>query len=104
MKTSESHSQANQGFPAIVNDQTSAVGTWPFFKTHSPARICQPESESVSSQPTPVVHQNSTTIGIKKARSDNDGKNEPHESSSEVGLASAFGCSSVPAPNILPLS
>jgi hypothetical protein len=104
MKTSESHSQANHGFPAIVNEKTSVVGTRPLFNIHSPARICQPVSESVSSHPTPVVDQNSTTIGIKKARSDNDGKNEPHESSREVALAITFGCSSVPAPNILPLS
>ena len=75
MKTSESHSQANQGAPARVNEKMSTVGTRPFSRIHSPVRICHPVSESVSSHPTPVVHQKSTRIGIKKARSDRDGRN-----------------------------
>ncbi len=75
MKTSESHSQANQGLPALVNEKMSAVGTRRFSRIHSPVRICHPVSESLSSHPTPVVHQKSTRIGIKKARSDRDGTN-----------------------------
>src|SRR5262245_51917969 len=76
MKTSESHSQANQGSPALVKENMSAVGTRPFFRIHSPVRMCHPVSESVSSHATPDVHQNSTRIGITKARSDKDGSSE----------------------------
>src|SRR5262249_29416273 len=39
----------------------------------SPVRMCQPVSESVSSQPTPVVDQNRTRMRSRKARSDKVG-------------------------------
>src|SRR4029077_483588 len=76
IETSESHSQANHGWPSFVNEKRSVAGTRRFFNIHSPVRTCQPVSESVSSQATPVGHQNKTRIGIKKERSDRDGARE----------------------------
>src|SRR5262245_18400189 len=76
MKTSESHAQANQCSAALVKENMSAVGTRPLFRIHSPVRMCHPVSESVRSHPTPDVHQNSTRLGITKARSDKDGSSE----------------------------
>src|SRR5580704_3886491 len=73
IETSDSHSHANHGSPYLVKEKISVVGTRPFARIHSPARICHPVSESASSQPTPLVHQKSTKIGIRKARSDKEG-------------------------------
>src|SRR2546428_10323278 len=40
--------------------------------------MCHPVSESVSSHPTPVVHQNRTRIGVRKASSARDSISEIH--------------------------
>src|SRR5581483_5775137 len=104
MKTSDSHSQANQGSPGRVNEKMSVVGTRPFFTIHSPVRICQPVSESVSSHPTPVVHQKSTRIGIKKARSDREGRNGLTDRSGDLKPKGDCGLSSAAASSIVPPS
>src|SRR5581483_5520128 len=76
MSTSDSHSHANHGQPGFVNEKMSTAGTRPFLRIHSPTRTCHPVSESVRSQPTPVVHQNNTRIGIRNATSDRGGTHE----------------------------
>ena len=104
MKTSESHSQANQGSPARMNEKMSTAGTRPFSRIHSPVRICHPVSESVSSNPTPVVHQKSTRIGIKKAKSERDGRNGLYGWNDGAAPTSDCEPFSVAASSIVPLS
>src|SRR5215470_4997374 len=79
MTMSESHSHATHGLPVIVNEKMSALGIRPLVKIQSPVRICQPVSESVSSHPTPVVDQNRTRIGSRKARSESVGVSGPSQ-------------------------
>src|SRR5579864_5138365 len=86
MITSESHSHAIQGWPPLVNENESTTGTPPLCKMTSPVRMCQPVSESVSSQPTPVVDQNRTRMGSRKARSDRVGISGAKRSSLRTGV------------------
>src|SRR5579872_1258626 len=95
MITSESHSHAIQGWPPIVNENESTTGTPPLCKMTSPVRMCQPVSESVRSQPTPVVDQNRMRMGSRKARSDSVGMSGAKRSSLSTGVV-RYDCSREP--------
>ena len=71
--TSDNHSHAYQGSPALENEKRSRAGT-PWLATiHSPVRMCQPVSQSASSVLTPSIRPNRNTIGIRNAKSASDG-------------------------------
>ena len=44
-----SHSHANQGAPGLEKEKMSRIGTQPLARIHSPVRMCQPVSQSLSS-------------------------------------------------------
>ena len=76
-----------------MNEKMSTAGTRPLLRIHSPVRMCHPVSESVRSQPTPVVHQNNTRIGIRKAASDRDGRGQSRAAGATAADLIAFACS-----------
>src|SRR5438477_65601 len=71
--TSDNHSQANQGWPGLENEKISRVGMRPCARIHSPVRMCQPVSPSLSSDFSPCIRPNRNTIGVRKAKSARDG-------------------------------
>src|ERR1043165_4802217 len=72
-RTSLSHSHAYQGWPGLEKEKTSCVGTQPRWRIHSPVRMCQPVSQSLSRVLTPSIGPNRKTIGMRKAKSFSDG-------------------------------
>src|SRR5215471_18687366 len=72
--TSLSHSQANQGWPALENENRSWVGTACCLRIYSPVRMCQPVSPSISSAFQPLApHTNNQASNAMKKQSENDG-------------------------------
>ena len=71
--TSDSHSQANHGAPGLENEKMSRIGTQPLARIHSPVRMCQPVSQSLSSVLTPSMRPNRNAMGMRKAKSASDG-------------------------------
>ena len=68
-----SHSHANQGSPGFEKEKMSRSGTQRLARIHSPVRMCQPVSQSLSSVFTPSIRANRNAIGMRKAKSASDG-------------------------------
>src|SRR2546427_6238054 len=101
MSTSDSHSHANHCDSGFVKEKMSTAGTRPVLRIDSPVRMCHPVSESVRSQLTSVVHQNNTTIGIRKAKSDSDGTGQCRAAKETVADSIDCSCSSVRVSGIV---
>ena len=71
--TSDNHSHAYQGWPARENENMSRTGTQWWATIHSPVRICQPVSQSLSRVLTPSRRTNRNTMGMRNAKSASEG-------------------------------
>lgn len=71
--TSLSHSHANHGEPGLENEKMSRIGTQPLAIIHSPVRMCQPVSQSLSSVLTPSMRPKRNAMGMRNAKSASDG-------------------------------
>src|SRR5207253_6602517 len=56
-------------------ENMSCNGTRWFLRIHSPVRMCQPVSQSLSSVFTPSIRPNRKAMGTRKAKSASDGSN-----------------------------
>src|SRR5260370_40434596 len=73
--TSDSHSHAYQGAPGFEKEKMSRTGTHPLAIIHSPVRMCQPVSQSLSSVFTPSMRPKTYAMGMRKAKSASEGRN-----------------------------
>src|SRR5436309_639444 len=71
--TSESHSHANQGWPAREKEKGSTRGTAPVFRIRSPVRICQPQSPSEISDCHDCGRPKAASTTAKKKTSTSEG-------------------------------
>ena len=72
-RTSLSHSHANHGAPGLEKEKMSRIGTQPLAIIHSPVRMCQPVSQSLSRVFTPSMRPKRNAMGMRKAKSASDG-------------------------------
>jgi len=70
--TSDPHSQANHGCPALLNENRSVAGTDPVLRMYSPVRMCHPVSPSASNtlQPDPSANTQSRIARNRQSESE----------------------------------